>query len=233
MESIGILDINKNGVDLMREGSFRKALTLFRCALQRLLADKKSDEPPQDEKESRAFLLVRSVSSRELAFVSKMSSINYREQHAFSLFDQAFVIESTTDEKLLSWGMKRNRALVVVLYNMALTHHLMGVRNANDQKKNLKRSMRYYQMAMEVLRRNKDIDQKKLMFLAVSNNMGNIYSHAFDTTRAQSCLDSMASVLEALSGDPSTDMGDAYTFFHLNVVILFGQTAPAPAAAAA
>jgi hypothetical protein len=161
-----------------------------------------------------------------------MSSINCREQQqAFSLFDQAFVIEST-DEKLLTSRMNRNRSLVVVLYNMALTYHLMGIRDANDQKKNLKHSMRYYQMAMEVLRRNKDIDQKKLMFLAVSNNMGNIHSHAFETTRAQSCLDLMASVLESLSDDPSVDIDDAYAFFHLNVVILFGQTALAPAAAA-
>jgi hypothetical protein len=229
MESIGILDLNRNGVDLMREGSFPKALTQFRCALQRLLADRKNAEP-QDEKGSRACLLVRSVSSRELAFVSKMSSLDCREQHEFSLFDQVFVIEST-DEKVLSSEMNRNRTLVVVLYNMALAYHLMGTRDANDQKKNLKRSIRYYKMAMEVLRRNKDIDEKKLMFLAISNNMGNIYSHVFETTRAQSCLESMASVLESLSSDPSVDMGDAYTFFHLNVVIVFAQTEVGAAAA--
>jgi hypothetical protein len=104
-----------------------------------------------------------------------MSSLDCREQHEFSLFDQVFVIEST-DEKVLSSEMNRNRTLVVVLYNMALAYHLMGTRDANDQKKNLKRSIRYYKMAMEVLRRNKDIDEKKLMFLAISNNMGNIYS---------------------------------------------------------
>jgi hypothetical protein len=104
----------------------------------------------------------------------------------------------------------------------------MGLRDANNQTKNLKQSMRYYHMAMKVLGRNKDIDGKKLMlFPAISNNMGNIYSHVFETARSQSCLNLMASVLVALSDD----MDDAYVFFHLNVVISFGQEAPAAAAA--
>ena len=230
MDSTSILDINRNGVDLMRDGSSRQALTLFRCALQRLLEGGKNNGAPQDEKESSASLLVRSVSSRELTCMSKLSSLNYREQQAFSLYDRAFIIKSA-DEKVLLSETNRSRTLVVVLYNMALTYHLMGVRDANDQKKNLKRSMRYYRMAMEVLGRNNDIDRKKILYLAVSNNMGNIYAHLFETTRAQICLDRMASTLEALYSDIPSDMGDAYSFFHLNVVILFGQKEPAAPAA--
>jgi hypothetical protein len=229
MDSISILDINKNGVDLMRDGSSRQALTLFRCALQRLVEDRKNNAP-QDEIESGASFMVRSVSSREVTCMSKLSSPNCREQHAFSLFDKAFVIKSA-DEKVLSSEMYRNRTLVVVLYNMALTYHLMGIRDANDQKKNLKRSMRYYRMAMEVLERNNDIDRKKIMSLAVSNNMGNIYSHLFETTKAQICLERMASALEAVYSDTPGDMGDAYSFFHLNVVIVLGQKEPAAPAA--
>jgi ribosomal protein L20 len=128
--------------------------------------------------------------------------------------------------------MNRSRTLVIVLYNMALTYHLMGVRDANGEKKNLKRSMRYYRMAMDILGRNINIDRKKIMSLAVSNNMGNIYSHLFDSNKAQICLDRMAVALEAIyDSDTPEDMGDAYSFFHLNVVILFGQKEPAAPAA--
>jgi hypothetical protein len=229
MDSTSILDITKNGVDLMRDGSSRRALTLFRCALQRLLEGEKTNAP-QGGKESSASLLVRSVSSREVTCTSKLSPLNYREQQAFCLYDRAFVIKSA-DEKVMFSETNRSRTLVVVLYNMALTYHLMGVRDANNQKKNLKRSMRYYRMAMQVLGRNSDIDRKKILYLAVSNNMGNIYAHLFETTRAQICLDRMASTLEALYSDTSSDMGDVYSFFHLNVVILFGQKEPAAPAA--
>jgi hypothetical protein len=229
MDSTSIIDINKNGVDLMRNGSSRQALTLFRCALQRLLEGVKNNAP-QDENESSASLLVRSVSSREVTCMSKVRSRNYREQHAFSLYDRAFVVKSADEKGLLS-ETNRSRTLVVVLYNMAVTYHLMGVRDANDQKKNLKRSMRYYRMAMEVLGRNDDIDRKKILYLAVSNNMGNIHAHLFETARAQICLDRMASALEALYSDIPSDMGDAYSFFHLNVVIIFGQKEPAAPAA--
>lgn len=213
----------------MRDGCSRQALTLFRCALQRLLQCVKN-KVPEDEQESDAFLLVRSVSSRKVPCMSKLSSLNYGDQQAFSLYDRAFTIKSA-DENVLFSETNRNRTLVVVLYNMALTYHLMGIRDANDQKKNLKRSMRYYRMAMEVLARNNNIDRKKIMYLAVSNNMGNIYAHLFETTRAQLCLDRMASTLEALYSDTANDMGDAYSFFHLNVVILFGQKEPAAPAA--
>jgi hypothetical protein len=229
MDSTSILDINRKGVDLMREGSSRQAVTLFRCALQRLL-DGGTNNAPQEGKESSASLLVRSVSTREVACMSKLSSLNYIEQQAFSLYDRAFVIKSA-DEKVLFSETNRSRTLVVVLYNMALTYHLMGVRDANDQKKNMKRSMHYYRMAMELLRRNSDIDQKKILYLAVSNNMGNIYAHLFETTRAQICLDRMASTLETLYSDTPVNMGDSYSFFHLNVVILFGQKEPAAPAA--
>lgn len=221
-----ILENNRRGVDLMSQGDFQKSLLLFRRGLRRLLEKESSAKFTKKQKDTTPSpsLLVRSVSFQHMApAMSKAESLQSSDQQAFSLFDRAFIIEASSEEAaLLSSLVNIDRAVIIILYNMALAYQLLAMRNANNQENNCARSVRYYQMAMEVLGRHSEIDQSKIMFLAVANNLGTIYSSFFQSKQMQCCLEWMATVLENLY-DSCEALADEYMFFHLNVMVLLGK----------
>lgn len=226
-------------VDLMSRGDFCEALALFRGVIDRLLAHRKEDgdgddHEDQDMQDSDADVLVQSLSIREFPSpLSKESEVQWNEQHAFSVFDRAFIVGSHREEEedALSSALNRDRTSAVVIFNMALAYQLMGMKDANKQGKNFERALSFYQLAVKVLGKSVDIDESKLMFLAAANNMGCIYSHSFDAANMQCCLNWMATVLEAQNESMEDEEDDLFSFFHLTVMILLGNETPAAPAA--
>jgi hypothetical protein len=232
MPSNNILDLNSKGVEQMRKGSYQGATACFRLALKQLFSNDNncSNREPQDvEGGAHAFQPVLSNDLVQSINISETGSASFQEQHPFSLFARAFVT-STNKATSLSSRVARDKMTAAILYNMGLAHHLLGIRDSINGQMNLKHALKFYQMAMEVLGRTVSIDETKLMFLAIVNNMGSIYSQNFERNKVRVCLEWMAVSLKSLNSTTrdDKDLGEEYLHFQMNIV--FRKTKVSPAA---
>jgi hypothetical protein len=229
-QTMDIIQLNTKAVELMRHGRLQEALSNFREALDEVLGrvDQHGEDPAN--KVTSSFLSVRSVPLEETLSLVKASSRH--EHHAFSVFGRALVID---DAELVTASSIAGQkcATTVVMYNMGLAHQLQGMQDLRFQQVNFKKAMIFYQLATDVLEGSTGTkDQVSgLVYLAVSNNMGHIFSHFCNTKEAQYCLTWLFTILQAMEIYDTDILGDEYLPFHLNVLILHGQDAVAAAAA--
>jgi tetratricopeptide (TPR) repeat protein len=223
--------LNHIAVDLMGEGKYQEAISVFRTALGEILRRVDQDENVGfTEEVTRTFLSVRSVPLEHS--LSLLNSSSYQDHHAFSLFDRALVIDAA-ELATASSIAGQNCTAAVVLFNMGLADQLQGMQDLRSQQTNFKKAMRPYKMATEILDgcAASGDEVNGLLYLAVSNNMGHIYSHFCETGVAHRCLEWLHSILEALKKSNVNTFGDEYRLFHLNLLILHGQAALAAAVA--
>jgi tetratricopeptide (TPR) repeat protein len=226
-----IIALNNNAVNLMRHGSFQNAIPYFLSALRELhritgVRNQSMNMDPvdpiaDDNSVSRAF--VRKVKSVALGeTLSYLKPSIYRDQDAFSVFDRAFLIDSFDLASIYSSeGQKSTTA--VLLYNMGLAYQLLGMQDFPTQQRNLKKAMKVYRMAAAIA--------NDLVSLAVSNNMGHIYSHFCETQDSQRCLDSLQAGLNRILQDSKVEiLEDEFHAFQMNVLIMHRQKVVAAAA---
>jgi tetratricopeptide (TPR) repeat protein len=232
--------LNHDGVDLMRQGNYQEAISVFRTVLRELLprtalgdilcrVDQDEDVDLID-KVTRTFLSVRSVPLKNSLSLFNSS---YQDHHTFSLFDRALIIDAT-ELVASSFTAGKICTAVVFLFNMGLAHQLQGMQELYSQQMHFKAAMRLYKMATEILercRRASGDDANGLLYLAVTNNMGHIYSHFCKTRVVQRCLKWLHNILENMERSNTDTLGDEFLPFYLNAQILRGQTALAAAAA--
>ena len=230
-QTMGIILLNTRAVDLMRRGNLQEAISNLRVALGELLGRVDPHEVIDPaNKVTSSFLSVRSVPLEESLSLVKFSSC--QDHHAFSVFDRALVIDDA-DLVAASSSAGQDCTITVVMYNMGLAHQLQGMQDLRSQQANFKKALRCYQMATDVLEGCTGTEDQVsgLVYLAVSNNMGHIFSHLCDTKEAQHCLAWLFMILQAMEIYDTGILGDEYRPFHLNVLILHGQDAVAAAAA--
>jgi tetratricopeptide (TPR) repeat protein len=223
-----IIALNNNAVNLMRHGSFQNAIPYFLSALRELhritgVQKQSMNIDPiadDDSKLSRPFVReVRSVALGDTLSYLKPSI--YRDQDAFSVFDRAFLIDSFDLASIYSSeGQKSTTA--VLLYNMGLAYQLLGMQDFPTQQRNLKKAMKVYRMAAAIA--------NDLVSLAVSNNMGHIYSHFCETQDSQRCLDSLRAGLKEIKDSKVEILEDEFHAFQMNVLIMHRQKVVAAAA---
>ena len=116
---------------------------------------------------------------------------------------------------------------------MGLAHQLQGMQDLRSQQANFKKAMTFYRMATDVIEgcTGSEDQVSGLVYLAVANNMGHIYSHFCNTREARHCLTWLFTILQAMEISGIDTFGDEYLPFRLNVLILHGQDAVAAAAA--
>lgn len=226
-----IIILNTKAVNQMRRGKLQEAISNLRVALGELLGrgDQNKDVDSAN-KVTSYFLSVRSVPLEESLLFVQLSSC--QDHHAFSVFDRALVIDDA-DLVAASSIAGQNCTATVVMYNMGLALQLQGMQDIRSQQANFKKAMRCYQMATDVLEGCTGTEDQVsgLVYLAVSNNMGHIFSHFCNATEAQHCLTWLFTILQAMEIYDTDILGDEYLPFHLNVLIMHGQDA-VPAAAA-
>jgi tetratricopeptide (TPR) repeat protein len=227
--TMDIITLNNNAVKLMQTGNVQKAIFVFRGALRELLhhvADDKNQEMEPADKAT--FLPVRSVSLGD--FLSLFKSSFCQDHHAFSIFDRALVIDSIDFEASYSTIAGQNCTSAVILFNMGLAYQLLGMQDLRSQQMSFKKAMQLYEMATDILQSSGD-EVNGLTWLAVSNNMGHIFSHFCETRETQLCLDRLQAGLHAFLRSDVDILEDEYLPFHMNVLVLHGQAAGAAAAA--
>jgi hypothetical protein len=230
--------LNNNAVNLMRHGSFQNAIPYFLSALRELhritgVQKQSMNIDPiadDDSKLSRPFVReVRSVALGDTLSYLKPSI--YRDQDAFSVFDRAFLIDSSDLDLASIYSSEDQKSTTtVLLYNMGLAYQLLGMQDFPTRQKNLKKVMKVYRMAAAILEKSGD-EANDLVFFAVSNNMGHIYSHFWETQESHSCIDCLQAGLHAIQHDSKGEiLEDEFHAFQMNVLVMQRQKVVAAAA---
>jgi tetratricopeptide (TPR) repeat protein len=224
MQAMDIITVNNNAVNLMRQGSFQQAIPFFLSALRELhrvtevQKQNTSMEPIDDDN------IVREVRSVPLGdTLSYLKPSIYQDQDAFSIFDRAFMIDTSSDLASIYSSEGQNDTIPVLLYNMGLAYQLLGMEDTRSQHSNLKKAMKVYRMAAAIA--------NDVVSLAVSNNMGHIYSQFCDTQESQRCLNSVQAGLDAIQDSEVEILVDEFSAFQMNVLIMYGQKKVAASAA--
>jgi tetratricopeptide (TPR) repeat protein len=229
-----IIAFNTRAVVLMQQGSFQEAISVFRTALGELLSPATDDHKQEDTNATDSvtppLLSVRSVPFEH----SLYNSSSYQDHHAFSLFDRPLVIDDAELVLASSFAVdSSNCASAVILFNMGLALQLQGMQSLCPLQTSFEKALRFYRMAKAILERstgsNDEVDG--LVYLAVANNMGHIYSHFCETSKAKRCLEWLQSILEVVKDSEVCMLGDEYRPFQMNILILHGQDTVAAAAA--
>jgi hypothetical protein len=220
--------LNNNAVVLMRQCNLKEVTSNFIAALSKLHRVDQHEDVNLADKLTPTYLSVRSVPLEDSLF----NTSSYQDHHAFSLFDRPLVIDDAELALVSSFAVK-SCASAVIMFNMGLALQLQGMHNLCPLQKSFSNALRFYKKATQILERCTDSDDEVncLVYLAVANNMGHIYSHFNETSKVQRCLEWLQTILEAVKDSEVYILGDDYHPFHMNVLILHGQDALAAAAA--
>jgi len=162
---------------------------------------------------------------------------NHSQKDEFAvikIFNQALTIEENFNNKddMAPWcKTKLKRVKSLLFYNLALSHHILGIKTGNSKK--LQYALEAYQISYSFLEQVKDklpMEHMILQLLALLNNMGNIYATQFDTMSACFCANWMHDAI--LSPEAKVLRNDEFVLFFQNVGIFPPQDALSLAPAA-
>jgi hypothetical protein len=222
--------LNNNAVVLMRQGKLQDVPPYFIAALVKLHRVDQNEDVDRADKVAPSFLSVRSVPLEHSLF----NTSSYQDHDVFSLFDRPLVIDDAELVFDSSFAVEcSNCVSAAILFNMGLALQLQGMQSFCPLQTSFKKALRFYKMAKAILERSTDSNGEvdSLVYLAVANNMGHIYSHFCETSKAKRCLEWLQSILEVVNDSEVCMLGDEYHPFQMNVLILHGQDALAAAAA--
>jgi hypothetical protein len=222
--------LNANAVNLLSSnGNTQDAIDALREALAVLRQSAADEGDVSCHDSSKATLsgdgqhyTLRSVPTNMYAFS------DHQDDNSFSLFSRAILVEEgshmvTPSHRLL------NRLSMVVAYNLGLAHHILGMQNGDNLRKNYSKALMMYHAAYCLLMEY-PADNRDLLYLAVLNNMGHIHNYSFASRNIQSCLEGMESILMPYTSNEK-QMSEDYTTFFMNIMMFSRQKAVAASAA--
>ena len=205
-----IVALNNKGVESLRRHRFYHGILSFRHAINCLKAyhhdrdgslDSESlDEIHEFNGRAKSAFQCR-IDSMDLTKLLAVSPHNMFEIYpcAFSLPKQ--MIGDSVDISL------------ILFFNLALAHHFLGVENTHQGRANLKESLRFYKITMNIFKAQSEISQGALpLVLGCLNNQGHIFSHSFCQEEAELCSRAIHILLETPSVVSLTD-ADCSVFF--------------------
>ena len=219
--------LNRQAIELLQDGQYSEASALFREALSQLLSQMIEETQGLRLEDNIKF---RPVLVRESTGPSS-EKLHYQDGNAFSLYDRAFLFDAVADAEatLLTTEKYQNIMSAILLYNLGLTYHLMGMQNLTSLDTNLKKALKLYTMILDIADKCQDDDVSNIFFLAAWNNMGHVHSQFCDEREVQRCLECLRSVL-AVIDDHDEAWDEDYSYFQMNVLFLHGQDSVATAA---
>jgi hypothetical protein len=155
--------------------------------------------------------------------------LDHHDDNSFYLFKRAILVEEC-DHTLTPSDRLMNYISMVVAYNLGLAHHLLGMQNGDNQRKNYSKALTMYHAAYDLMMEC-PADNRDLLYLAVLNNMGHIYNYSFDSRNSQACLEGMEFIVMPYSSN-GKKMSDDYTPFLMNIFMFSKQKKVVTASAA-
>jgi hypothetical protein len=215
---------NLMGVLLMQQGKQHEAISFFHRGMETLLPGGQEKAAAHDGttspttngdlsrprhfhqphmKQNSCKQITRSkhiVFSLALFEGSAASSVH---DDVFVLFNRALHIHSEIPEEMVQTSGLYSRLMsAVLLYNVGLAHHLLGLQTSDSHV--LLRSLEYYSMAYKTFSdvQVKSMGEKPnflaLGFMALANNMGHVHAHFLNFARTDTCNRQLSLLLSSL-----------------------------------
>jgi tetratricopeptide (TPR) repeat protein len=230
---------NNEGVHLIESGPYDEAITEFSKGLtlvKQVLAlqgNNQVDEVASDSMKTST----EPVSHSPICHFHKMQESDVtkecRDQEAF-LIDEPFIFKApifipshATDHTSSTYYVKSS---FMLLYNLALTHHLSALNGENPQKR-LQKALKLYELAYSI-QMTEDIQLTVLQTMAIVNNLGLVHAALEDEEKSRQCFQHLLSSIIFLHDCGDRDSVEQMDGFIANVMflILMGSSAPAAAA---
>jgi tetratricopeptide (TPR) repeat protein len=238
--AIAVSRFNNEGVSLIESGlydeaivEFSKGLTLVKKILA-LQGDDQADEAAADSKMTSAEPASQSPAYHFHKMQEPKTTNECWDQEEV-LSDEPFIFRAplyiqsrVTDHTSFTYYVESS---FMLLYNLALTHHLSALSGDNTQK-SLRKALVLYELAYTI-QTTEDIQLTVLQTMAIANNLGLIHSALKDEEKARQCFQHLLSSIMFLNNCGDRDSVEQMDGFIANVMmylILVGSSAPAAAA---
>jgi len=127
---------------------------------------------------------------------SEYSKLEIENENEFVFFNHAFVIDHDFEDDAIQQQYIDKLSMIVMLYNVALCHHRVGVKYGNTKSNEFKNALMTYNTvnsSITQLRneygKNYDLLQYILLLtLALWNNMGHIHTYFYQQEESNKCL---------------------------------------------
>jgi hypothetical protein len=230
------LALNANAVSLlMSSGNVQGALDTLRETLAKLrqyclvpIVDAVDVSYHHTAKDTVAENVEHSSTIRSVPTYVVNNFSKSQDDNAFYLFERAILIEAY-EQMLVPTDRLLNRIAAVVTYNLGLAHHLLGLQNGKNERKNYAKALRFYEVA-DTLNSKYDPDNGDILILAIVNNAAHVHAHFFDNENTQRCLDRMSSILVSTSSSDEEKMTEEYSPFYMNMMFYRQMSVASPAA---
>ena len=140
----------------------------------------------------------------------------------FPVYNQAFGLSVNKSHAWTADDSEEQRTTIsaVVIYNLALANHRIGLSSTGNSGSSLKNALRLYGQALTLLQSNIDlVAERQALFvltLATICNMGQIKAHFWDLADAQLCFDRLEMLL--MDAPCSFDLPESEAEFFYSIV---------------
>ena len=196
MDSTSIASLNAQAVDMLRRGDYRQANSLLAKALHGVVA--KISGPDHDNFNESESLLDSDRSPDALSSVRLDDRIhNLEDNNVLLFYNHAFVVRGDDDQILVS-NERESWISAVLLYNMAMSYHLMATTTSSQQCRFYNTALKLYASAWCLLTSEFPIQSKDKMLLtmALLNNKAHLHACFHDGGKAYICLEWLQCSLE-------------------------------------
>jgi tetratricopeptide (TPR) repeat protein len=237
--AIAVSRFNNEGVSLIESGRFDEAIIEFSKGLtlvKQILAlqgDDQADEAASDSMDTSAEPSSHSPSyhfhkMQEPKAITECEGQEEVVGNAPFIFRAPICIQSHPfDHMSFKYYVESS---FMLLYNLALTHHLSALSGNNSQKR-LRKALSLYELAYTI-QMTEDIQLTVLQTMAIINNLGQIHTALGDEEKSRQCFQHLLSSIMFLNDCGDRDSVEQMDGFIASVMplILMGSSAPAAAA---
>jgi tetratricopeptide (TPR) repeat protein len=233
--AIAVSRFNNEGVTLIESGLYNEAISEFSKGLtlvKKILA-LQGDDDEADEAETSSEQGSQSPSYHFHKMQEPKAKNDCENQEEF-VSDEPFIFKAplyiqsrVTDHKSFTYYVESS---FMLLYNLALTHHLSSI-NGNNTQKSLRKALALYELAYTI-QTTEDIQLTVLQTMAIANNLGQIHAALEDEEKSRQCFQHLLSSIMFMNDCGERDSVEQMDGFIANVMplILMGSSAPAAAA---
>ena len=222
-------ELNNSAIAYLQSGRAEEAMVLLQIALSKLRdqfverrdpeSERTGEDTPIEEDDDDQSMKSDDESDpcpKPTSSISVFSSVPVwiqQDTSCLTFYDRALLVDINTpfeDNELLS---------AVILFNMALLHHSRGLEFGKSDF--LERASHLYQIALDILQKQKSANGNYLIIMALLNNMAHIDSHLFRMEDMTDSLEHMCKILSAddIVNDDLLIDEDDYVIFFMNAMI--------------
>jgi hypothetical protein len=234
---LSVFDMNTKAVVSLKEGRIQEGTEGLRATLlhTRSLLVGQEDRPHTANGSAGAAPMVPLLS---LFTVPLFTPPGDKDAAHCPLFDRAFVVGGDDTDSWMGDTHCQNVTLSVLLYNLALSHHMSALHKGDIAINEYQVAMNLYQMALNLVEHSiQDEDDGNtseecqnliILLCAIFNNMANIHSRHFNIEETRNCLECVKEIVSQDYYVVNVQEEDQF-FFYLNLFV----TAPVSAFAIA